>query len=97
MRGLSVWLLLYIAIPVNIYPIVYARRAWYVTAPGRALMTKAIGNLILVDLIGAVVLFGDYEGRELLRTIGSIIFGTGVWYLLIALLRTPHDNGRHSR
>ena len=83
-------LLIIAGVAVNLYPLVYLTRPWYTTAPGRALMVKAWGNLILVDLSLALYIFGeDYPGREFIATIGLAVFASGVWYLLIVLLRTP--------
>lgn len=78
------------AIAVNIYPLMYACRPWHATAAGRALMVKAIGNVILVDMSVAVLVLGpDYPGRDYVRIIGLAFFTVGIWYLLIVLYRTP--------
>lgn len=80
------------AVACNVYPLVYAFRPWRATNAGRALMVKAIGNVILVDLSVALVIFGpEYFGRDLARIVGLGFFATGVWYLLIVLLRTPRQ------
>lgn len=82
-------LILACAIPANLYPAFYAFRPWWITPQGRALMVKAVGNAILIDMGLAVVVFGDdYPLRWLVRVIGFAIFGAGVWYLFIALLRS---------
>lgn len=86
--------LLLIAIPVNIYPLVYLFRPWWTTAAGRALFVKAWGNLILIDLSLALTMFGDYPGRVIIRTIGLTLFMVGVWWLLAVLLLTPRDPKR---
>lgn len=92
--GLSAPLLV-AAVAANIYVAVYLTRPWWTTAAGRALMVKAWGNVIVLDLTAAVILFGDYPGREWIRAVGLWIFAAGLWYLLIVLVRTPRC--RHGR
>lgn len=78
------------AVAVNVYPLLYLTRRWWVTAAGRAVMVKAWGNLILIDMALAVLIFGaDYPGRDVVRVVGMTVFTVGVWYLLVVLLRTP--------
>lgn len=77
------------AVPVNLYPLFYAFRPWWITPQGRALMTKAVGNMILIDMILGFQLFGDYPGRTYVRLIGFGFFVVGTWWLLISLLTSP--------
>lgn len=78
-----------IAVPVTIYPFVYAFRPWRSTPAGRALMVKAMGNIILIDMAVLSYFLGDYAGREWIRFMGLNAFLAGVSYLLLVLLRTP--------
>jgi len=83
-------LLLAAAIPTNLYPLFYAFRPWASTPQGRALMTKAVGNLILIDVVLATLVFGqDYPGRALVRMIGFGVFVVGMWALFLSLLTSP--------
>jgi hypothetical protein len=83
-------LLLAAAIPTNLYPLFYAFRPWSTTPQGRALMTKAVGNMIVIDVVLATLLFGqDYPGRDLVRVFGFGVFVVGMWYLLVSLLTSP--------
>lgn len=77
------------AIPVNLYPLFYAFRPWWITPQGRALMVKATGNMILIDMILGVQFFGDYPGRSYVRLIGFGFFVAGTWWLLLSLLASP--------
>lgn len=84
------WVLLYVAIPANLYPLFYLFRPWRSTPQGRALMTKSLGNMMLIDIIVAFSLWGDYPGRSWLRAIAFTVFAVGTTYLLISLLRVPN-------
>lgn len=82
-------------VAVNAYVLVYLTRPWWTTNAGRALMVKAWGNVILVDLALATLILGeDYPGRGVIRVIGMAAFTVGVWYLLIVLVRTPRPPRR---
>lgn len=88
-------LLIACAVPANLYPAFYACRPWWITPQGRALMTKAVGNALLIDLGLSVVIFGDdYPLRPYVRAVAFALFGIGVWYLFIALLRSDRE-GRY--
>lgn len=76
-------------IPATFYPIIYARRPWTQTAPGRALMVKSVGNLLLVDTAAILWFWPSFPFRTLLATAGAFVFTFGLWFLLIALIRTP--------
>lgn len=77
------------AVAVNLYVIIYFFRPWYTTPAGRALMVKAVGNFIIIDMSLAYALFGEYPGRDIVRVVGMTTFTTGMWYLLVVLLKTP--------
>jgi hypothetical protein len=89
--GYAEALLVLCAVPVNLYPSLYAFRPWWTTPQGRALMTKALGNALLIDMALAAVLWPDYALRPYVRAVGFTVFTAGVWYLLIALLRSDGD------
>lgn len=74
-------------VAVNVYPFVYLTRPWTTTPAGRALMVKAWGNLVLIDMSLAAWLWPDYPGRWLIRNIGLTLFTVGVWALLLTLMR----------
>jgi tellurite resistance protein TehA-like permease len=83
-------LLVVCAIPANGYAFLYFRRNWWVTEAGRALMVKSLANAGLVDLgLLTEILGPGYPGRPVARAFVFVLFGAGVWYLFIALLRTP--------
>jgi hypothetical protein len=82
-------LLIVCAIPANGYAILYARRNWWATEPGRALMVKSLANMGLIDLGLATEIFGrDFPGRSIIRMGVFLLFAAGMWFLFIALLRT---------
>lgn len=74
---------------VNLYPLLYVFRPWRTTPQGRALMVKACGNVILIDMALAYATFGDYAARETIRVIGFTLFALGINYLFWTLLRSP--------
>lgn len=84
------WIFLACIPPANLFPLIYLFRPWRTTPQGRALMLKAWGNLILIDLIVATLVFGeDYPFRDVLRVIGFGTFAGGLWYLFLTLMRAP--------
>jgi hypothetical protein len=86
-------LLITCAIPANLYPAFYMFRPWWITPQGRALMVKALGNAMLIDLGLSVVIWGDdYLLRPVVRTVAFTLFAVGVWYLFVALLRSDRDH-----
>jgi hypothetical protein len=88
---LFVTILVVLCLPVvNLYPLFYAFRPWRTTPQGRALMVKAIGNMIVIDMAAATLLLGeDYPGRGTIRVIGFGLFLVGMYYLLWSLLSIP--------
>jgi hypothetical protein len=78
------------AVVVAAYLFFYLWRPWYSNAQGRALMTKAVGNVILLDALALpYAIFGDYPGRPYVRLVGMTIFMAGVTYLLVSMLTSP--------
>ena len=68
----------------------YAFRPWRSTQQGRAVMTSAVGKVILLDVLALpFVVFGDYPFRWLVRLVGFGIFTVGSLYLLASLLFAP--------
>lgn len=84
----SYYLLLIAVAPANLYVLFYWFRPWTRTPQGRALMVKALGNAVLLDIIFSANWFHDYPGRGLIRVIGFAFFTAGGIYLLVALLRS---------
>jgi hypothetical protein len=83
------WIFLGCVPPVNLYAVFYTLRPWAITAQGRALWVKAMGNVIVIDTAVAFFLFGEYPGRDFIRVVGMSMFMAGMWYLLLALLFSP--------
>lgn len=78
------------AVPVNLYPFFYAFRPWHTTAQGQALMVKAIGNVLVIDVALLTLVLGeDYPGRGLVRVIGFGMFLAGITYLFLSLVMSP--------
>jgi hypothetical protein len=80
----AVVLVVGMAFPATAFPILYATRPWYRSLLGRALMTKAIGLALLIDLAVAhhFGLLGDSGITRLV--VYSLVF-LGLWQQLIAL------------
>jgi hypothetical protein len=73
-----------------LYLFFYLFRPWFSTSQGRALMTKAVGNVVLIDALALpFALFGDYPFRWLVRLVGMTIFTVGGVYLLVSLVFSP--------
>lgn len=87
----TVLALFWIATPAaNLYVFFYWFRPWRSTRQGEALMVKGWGNLILLDLSLAFIIFGyDYWGRDFFRVLGMTAFTAGICYLLVSLLTSP--------
>lgn len=93
-------LVLTTVIPTNLFVIYYARLDWRASAVGRALMVKATGVALLVDLAVVSRFFGDsYPGRDPVRLTVFTILAVGLWYQFLVLLQTRRafrrDVGRH--
>lgn len=74
---------------VNLYPLIYAFRPWASTRQGRALMLKALGNFVLLDMVAAYAFFGDYPFRDAIRITGFGLFAAGINYLFWTLITSP--------
>lgn len=84
--AIVLWLFVGCLPAINLYPLFYAFRPWRSTRQGQALMTKALGNVIIIDLTVAYLWFGDYAGRDFLRFVGFSVFFVGINYLLATLI-----------
>lgn len=82
------------ALPANLYPIFYAFRPWYSTRAGRALMVRAVGDLLIFDLSLAALAFGPlYPGHVALGYVAVGAFCAGIWFLFVVLMMTPRHLG----
>lgn len=80
-------ILVILSVPaVNLYPVFYAFRPWRSTPQGRALMLKALGNVILIDMATLYAWFGDYALRNEVRIVGFSLFLCGINYLFWTLI-----------
>lgn len=74
--------------PATMFPIVYAFRPWRRTLIGRALMTKAVGLALLIDIsIIYQVLGDDYPYRNVVRVAVYALVVTGIWVQFIAMAK----------
>lgn len=86
---LAVILVALAAPPATLFPFVYATRPWYRSLLGRALMTKAIGIALLIDISLLYNWLGDdYALRDVVRLTVYSLITCGVWFQFIALVRT---------
>lgn len=71
------------------YAILYGFTSpWWETWIGRALLTKATGNSLVLGVIAMVQVFGpDYPGRETIRNTGMLIATAGFYMALFALIQ----------
>lgn len=85
----ALWLLAAALVPVNLYPLIYMFRPWRSTPQGRALMLKAVGNMILLDLVFLNRAIPPYPGHDLVQLIGIALFVGGIFYLFWSLVTSP--------
>lgn len=83
------WLFVTCAAPVNLLPLFYAFRPWRSTPQGRALMIRSVGDMLLIDVILASMIWPVWVGQQLLSNVGVAAFVGGLWYLFVAMLRSP--------
>lgn len=90
-RDAAIFVLLTVSsVAAFLYFFFYLFRPWHSTQQGRALMTKAVGNVILLDMMAMpFAVFGEYPGRPIVRLVGFAIFTVGIVYLLLTLLFSP--------
>ena len=78
------------AVPATLFPIVYSRRPWRASFLGRALMVKATGLALLIDISLLYVQFGDdYPYRQLVRAAVYTLITTGIILQFTALCVAP--------
>lgn len=93
--GIAVALIFLAAPPATMFPIVYATRPWHATLIGRALMTKAIGLALLIDISIVYQLLGDdYPFRNLVRVGVYTLVVVGIWIQFIAMARAGRTSPR---
>lgn len=88
-QAVTVWQFIIAALFANGYFILLCFRPWRTTAAGRALWTKALGNVILLNMFLAALLWPDYAWRPYVRFVGLVVFDAGLIYLFTVLWRTP--------
>lgn len=85
-------LLMGMLIPANGFPILYSTfYKWWLNPIGRALMTKAIGLALIVDVSLAYSALGDYPYREAVRTTALLLVMLGLWYQFFVFMRIRLD------
>lgn len=84
----AVILILAAAPPATLFPIVYGFTApWWKTLIGRALLTKAIGLALLIDISLIYKFLGDeYFLRDVVRLSVYALITVGTWMQFSALL-----------
>lgn len=75
--------------PANLFPILYtAFFPWWQSPLGRALFTKALGLMLLIDISVLYQLFGDnYDLREQVRFIVFTLVLLGMSYQLVVIIK----------
>jgi len=82
-------LVLCMAPPATLFPILYAFRPWWRSLIGRALMTHSVGLALLIDISLAYKAFGDdYPGRDFVRLAVYSLILLGVTFQCVALIRS---------
>lgn len=91
--SVAVWLVVAMMIPATGFPLLYLTfYRWWAQPIGRALMTKAIGLGLLVDISVLYQVFGDdYPGRDFVRIIVYALILVGLWYQFIVFIRIRKD------
>lgn len=83
-------------IPATLFPLLYWKWfPWWKQPLGRALMAKATGLMLLVNVSVAYSIFGDdYPGRELVKFGVFALVLTGLWYELVVLIKIRRSGDR---
>lgn len=88
LRSISAAVVILAIVPANAFPICYAR--WFPfwkSTLGSALMTKAIGMALLIDVAVLYTIFGDdYFLREVVRIVVYALVVGGMYYQLVAII-----------
>lgn len=98
LNAIAVALIVLAAPAATCFPIVYAFRPWRDSLIGRALMTKAVGVALLIDISIAYQFLGnDYPGRDYVRVGAYALIAVGIWFQFIAMIRAPHQAPKRAR
>lgn len=83
-------LLVFASLPAaNGFPLVYGLlQPWWRSQVGRALLTKATGLAIILNLTAAVYIFGDYWIRPYVRAAAFTLVVVGIWYQFLVFAPT---------
>lgn len=92
---IAVLLLFSMLLPVNAFPVLYAFSPWYGSAVGRALMTLAVGLMLLVDF-AVFYRFVPGPTPDWLRVIVYGIITAGLYYQFAVLVRYQFRRRRDS-
>jgi NhaP-type Na+/H+ or K+/H+ antiporter len=79
------------ALPANLFPLVYSRRPWRASFLGRALMVKAVGIALLIDLSIVRLVLPEIPYYEILRLVVFAVVATGIWLQFMSLVRASND------
>lgn len=73
----------------TLYPLLFGfTTRWHESLIGRALLTKAVGLALLIDIsLTYRILGADYQGRDVARLTVFGLITVGVWMQLYALVR----------
>lgn len=87
--AIAVVLIAAASIPATLFPLVYGFTSpWWRTPIGRALMVKAVGLALLIDISLVYNFFGDdYAARDAVRLGVFSLITVGVWMQFLALMR----------
>ena len=90
----AVVLVVLMAPPATLFPILYAFRPWHKSLIGRALMIHSVGLALLIDISLAYKVFGDnYFARDVVRLTVYALILIGVtsqcWALISARRGKP--------
>lgn len=94
-------LILLAAPAATLYPLLFCLTApwrgagaWWRSPIGRALMTKAMGLALLIDLALLHRVVEPYPGQEAVRLVVFSLIVAGVWMALGALIYEKHKASR---
>ena len=93
------FIVLAMAPAVTVFPVLYLTfYRWYKNPVGRALMTKAVGFALLID----VALWFEFVGddtpyREAIKVLIYLLILFGLWYQLVVFIRIKLDARREER
>lgn len=96
---IAVLLILAAAPAATLFPIVYGFTSpWHRSLIGRALMTKAVGLALLIDISLLYKWLGDdYAARDIVRLTVYGLITAGVWLQFAALMVEKFGHARRDR